>query len=83
MNKYFVILRQLARAIMIIAGVGIALPLIIGSIFGIPPGKILALIASTLALQATASPVGVGLYRCDYNLRGITLIFGRIFVICK
>jgi len=60
-NKYFVIMRQLARAIMIIVGIGIALPLIIGFIFGIPPGLILALIASTLALQATASPVGVGL----------------------
>jgi len=46
---------------MIILGIGIALPLIIGFIFGIPSGKILALVASTLALQATASPVGVGL----------------------
>lgn len=46
---------------MIILGIGIALPLIIGFILGIPSGKILALIASTLALQATASPVGVGL----------------------
>jgi len=59
-NKYLVILRQLAKAIMVIVGIGIALPLIIGFIFGIPPGKILALIISTLALQATASPVGVG-----------------------
>ena len=46
---------------MIIVGIGIALPLVIGFIFGIPEGKILALIASTLAMQATASPVGVGL----------------------
>ncbi|MCX6698951.1 MAG: small multi-drug export protein [Methanomicrobiales archaeon] len=61
MNRYFFILKQLSRAIMIIVGIGISLPLIIGFIFGIPSGKILALIASTLALQATASPVGVGL----------------------
>ena len=61
MNRYFVVIRQLSKAIMIIFGIGIALPLIIGFIFGIPPGKILALVGSTLALQATASPVGVGL----------------------
>jgi Putative small multi-drug export protein len=60
-NKYFTILRQLAKALMIIIGIGIALPLIIGYISGITPGLILALIAATLALQATASPVGVGL----------------------
>jgi len=60
-NKYLLILRQLSKALTIIIGIGIALPLIIGYIFGIPLGKILALIGSTLALQATASPVGVGL----------------------
>jgi hypothetical protein len=60
-NKNLAILRQLAKALTIIFGIGVALPLMIGYSFGIPLGEILALIGSTLALQATASPVGVGL----------------------
>jgi hypothetical protein len=74
-NKYLAILRQLAKALMIIIGIGIALPLIIGYIFGIPPGKILALIASTLALQATASPVGVGLDLPPGIIMGVMICF--------
>ncbi len=59
---------------MIIVGIGSALPLIIGFIFGIPPGLILALITSTSALQATASPVGVGLGLPRNNPRGNGLL---------
>ena len=58
---YYSILRQLSKAIIIILAVGIAIPLVIGYIFGIQPGKIFLLITSTLALQATAAPVGVKL----------------------
>jgi hypothetical protein len=60
LDTYLVIARQLIRAFIVIVGIGIAIPLVSGFIFGIQPGKILALIISTVILQNWAFPVGLG-----------------------
>jgi hypothetical protein len=61
LNNFLVIIRKLFRAFILLMGIGIAIPLVIGMIFEIPPGKILALTISTIILQTWASPAGVGL----------------------
>jgi len=61
LNNLFSIIRQLSKAFIFIAGIGIILPIFIGLIFGIPVEKILALIISTIVLQTWSSPVGIGL----------------------
>jgi len=60
LDNFLVIARQFIRAFAFIMGIGIAIPLVIGFIFGIQTGKILALILSTVILQNWAAPVGLG-----------------------
>jgi hypothetical protein len=61
LDNFLVIIRQFIRVFVFIMGIGIAIPLVVGFVFGIPPGKILALTISTVILQNWAIPVGIGL----------------------
>jgi hypothetical protein len=61
LEDIFTIFRQLSRVFIIVIGLGIAVPVITGLIFDINPGKILALVISTIFLQTWAPPVGIGL----------------------
>lgn len=55
------VLKKIGKAIMFFVVFAMAIPIALGLIFGVPPGKILSLIGSTILLQAGAPPVGVGL----------------------
>lgn len=60
-SRLIIIFRQMVRAFFFIGFFCLVLPLLIGIIAGIPESQILAMVSSTLLLQATASPVGVAL----------------------
>jgi uncharacterized membrane protein len=60
-SRLIIIFRQMMKAFFFIVFFGLAIPLLIGIVTAIPEGQILALVSSTFFLQATASPVGVGL----------------------
>lgn len=59
--RLVIIFRQMLKALFYIVFFGIAIPLLIGIIAGIPESQIIAMVSSTFLLQATASPVGVAL----------------------
>ncbi|MBP1929202.1 putative membrane protein [Methanolinea mesophila] len=59
--RAIIIFRQILKAFFFFFIFGLAIPLFIGVIAGVPVGVIVALISSTFLLQATASPVGVGM----------------------
>lgn len=52
-------LRQISRALLIAVVFTMVIPLILGALAGVPPGRILGLVFSTLILQATAVTVGL------------------------
>jgi uncharacterized membrane protein len=60
-SRMFIILRQMMKVFFFIVFFSLAIPLLIGIIAGVPESVILALVSSCFLLQATASPVGVGL----------------------
>jgi len=71
------IVRKVFRAMMLFLFFAIAIPLVIGSIYGIPMGSTLSLIASVAILQAAAPPVGVAL---GYSPHVIVLIMASFAV---
>ncbi len=52
-------LRQISKALLIAVVFTLVIPLILGSLAGVPSGRILGLVFSTLILQATAVTVGL------------------------
>ncbi|HUU76603.1 MAG TPA: hypothetical protein VMW63_11045 [Methanoregulaceae archaeon] len=56
-----IILRQMFKSLAYIIVLAIGVPILIGLAAGIPAGVMLGFVSSTALLQATASPVGVGL----------------------
>ena len=67
------ILKKISFALLMFFICGVAIPVIIGAIFGIPAGQILTLIASTFVLQAAAPPVGLAI---GLNPPAILVIMG-------
>jgi len=55
----FAWLRQISKALLIVMLFALVIPLILGALAGVPSGRILGLVFSTLILQATAVTVGL------------------------
>jgi uncharacterized membrane protein len=58
-HALFVWLRQISKALIILMLFALAIPLILGALAGVPSGRIMGLVFSTLILQATAVTVGL------------------------
>lgn len=71
------VIRKVFRALMLFFFFAVALPLVIGSIYGVPVGSTLSLIASAAILQAAAPPVGIAL---GYSPHAIVLIMASFAV---
>ena len=56
-----IVLKKLSKALLLFIGIAVVLPLALGAIFGIGSAEILAMVASTLLLQAAAPPVGLAM----------------------
>jgi arsenite transporter len=67
------VLKKVSFALLMFFVCGVAIPVIIGAIFGIPASQILTLIASTFVLQAAAPPVGLAI---GLNPPAILVIMG-------
>ena len=55
------VLKKVGKAVLFLLVFAVAVPLMLGLVSGVPPGKILSLVSSTLVLHAWASPVGLAL----------------------
>jgi BASS family bile acid:Na+ symporter len=55
------VLKKVGKAALYFVAFAVAIPLMLGWIFGIPAGDILILVGSAILLQAAAPPVGLGL----------------------
>jgi len=55
------VLSKFSRAFILFFVFAVAFPLVLGSLYGVPAGNILSLIASTVILQAAAPPLGLAL----------------------
>jgi BASS family bile acid:Na+ symporter len=56
-----IVLKKLSKALLLFIGIGVVIPLAIGAVFGVGSAQILAMISSTLLLQAAAPPIGMAL----------------------
>lgn len=55
------VLKKLSKALLLFIGIGVVLPLLIGAVIGVSSAEILAMVTSTLLLQAAAPPVGMAM----------------------
>jgi len=61
LSRVAIWLRQAAEALAFILALSVLLPLLFGYVAGIPGGRVMALVSSTLILQANGAFAGVGL----------------------
>ncbi len=55
------VLKKLSKALLLFIGIAVVLPLLIGAVIGVSSAEILAMVTSTLLLQAAAPPVGMAM----------------------
>ncbi|MEI7433977.1 MAG: hypothetical protein WCJ93_06985 [Methanomicrobiales archaeon] len=56
-----IVLKKLSKALLLFIGIAVVIPLAIGAVLGVGSAQILAMITSTLLLQAAAPPVGMAM----------------------
>jgi bile acid:Na+ symporter, BASS family len=60
-NTGRIVLKKLSKALLLFIGIAVVIPLIIGAVVGVSSAEILAMVTSTLLLQAAAPPVGMAM----------------------
>jgi BASS family bile acid:Na+ symporter len=55
------VLKKISKALLLFIGIAVVLPLVIGYLAGVGSAQILAMVTSTLLLQAAAPPVGMAM----------------------
>jgi bile acid:Na+ symporter, BASS family len=56
-----IVLKKLSKALLLFVGIAVVIPLVIGYLFGVSGAEILAMVTSTLLLQAAAPPIGMAM----------------------
>jgi BASS family bile acid:Na+ symporter len=56
-----IVLKKLSKALLLFIGIAVVIPLVIGYLLGVSGAEILAMVTSTLLLQAAAPPVGMAM----------------------